>query len=89
MAVSLFVDMDTRPLFLGTLALPAATPYDLPIYDVAGRVVRRYIGTGGPGHVAIVWDGRSMKGIPQPAGTYFYEVRAGEFVESRKMLLVK
>ena len=70
--------------------LPRASAYMLSIYDVAGRRVRRYEGAAaGPERVAIVWDGTSDSGSQVGSGAYFYRVQAGEFVETRRMLLIK
>jgi flagellar hook assembly protein FlgD len=38
---------------------------------------------------SVVWDGRSDSGRPVASGVYLYRVTAGEFVRTRKMLLLK
>lgn len=35
------------------------------------------------------WDGRDSNGRLVASGTYIYTLRAGEFVESKKMSLLK
>ena len=35
------------------------------------------------------WDGRDTMGRPVSAGGYLYQIQAGEFVETKKMVLLK
>jgi flagellar hook assembly protein FlgD len=35
------------------------------------------------------WDGRNGSGVMAAGGIYIYQVKAGEFVQTRKMVLVK
>jgi len=41
------------------------------------------------GRHAVTWDGRNGHGAPVATGVYFYRMRAGGFVMTRKMLLLK
>ena len=78
---------------------PATTiGYDLPevmksrlvIYDVNGVQVRELVDAKQPaGHHTITWDGKSDAGAPVASGVYFYRLKAGAFVETRKMVLLK
>ncbi len=72
-------------------SLPEQTPVSLDIYDVAGKRVRQLIGNQvmSAGHQDMVWDGRDDQGRSVSAGVYFYKLKAGEFVETRRMALVK
>jgi len=38
----------------------------------------------GPGVHEVFWDASSF-----PSGMYFYQIRAGEYLETRKMVLIK
>jgi hypothetical protein len=63
---------------------------DLAIYDVAGRLVKRLAaGFQQPGAKTAVWDGRNDRGQEVASGVYFYRLRAGAFVGTRKMVLLK
>lgn len=70
--------------------LPKSTSVDLTVYDLAGRQVKTLVS----GHVAAGdhesrWDGRDGSGSPVASGVYLYQLRAGDFVESKRMVLVK
>lgn len=63
---------------------------ELLIYDARGRVVRRFFeGNKESGRHAITWDGTDDRGSVVKSGVYFYLLRAGDFREVRKMLLVR
>ena len=67
----------------------------LSIYDVKGRLVRqlelgwmmagRYLGA----ERAIHWDGKTARGEVVASGTYFYQIRAGDYAKTRKMVILK
>ena len=62
----------------------------LIIYDVRGTVVKRFNGMSGkPGIHSIIWDGINESGNRVSSGIYFYELRAGAFTKTNKMLLVQ
>ena len=72
--------------------------YDLPedmmvyitIYDMMGRVVNYLVsGIQGAGHKSIQWDSTNNKGKPVSAGLYIYTIEAGNFKQTKKMLLLK
>jgi murein tripeptide amidase MpaA len=63
---------------------------DVAIYDVRGRMVRRLVDEVKDGGVHMVhWDGRDGKNEPVPSGIYLYRIRAGEFRDTRKMVLTR
>ena len=72
--------------------------YDLPnnelisinIYDVTGRKVKSLIGENQvAGYRSITWDGTNNLGQSVSAGMYIYIIQAGQYRESRKMVLLK
>ena len=72
--------------------------YDLPenghvhitIYDMLGREVKTLINqTQDTGYRSVVWDATNDYGKPVSAGVYLYQIQAGNFVQSRKMVLLK
>jgi hypothetical protein len=62
----------------------------LEIFDVRGHRVRRLLDEiTAPGPHTVPWDGRNDRGAELPAGLYFGCMQAGEFSETRKMILIK
>lgn len=62
----------------------------IAIYDVRGTLVRTLVDqTRIAGTYVAIWDGRTDSGARASSGVYFCSMRAGEFVESRRMVLLK
>ena len=59
-------------------------------YNVLGQVMRTLVDEEKePGDYSIVWDGKNDKGQSVASGTYFYELRAGDYTSTKKSLLLK
>lgn len=72
-----------------TYALPLPGPVELTIHDPAGRLLRALVAAPRfAGRHTAVWDGRDARGRGLPAGVYFARLRAGDHVESRKLMLL-
>jgi glucuronoarabinoxylan endo-1,4-beta-xylanase len=57
------------------------------IYDILGRVVRKFTGGEQPtGSHSIIWDGLNNLGEKLATGIYFYRVQAGGEVQVKKMI---
>ena len=72
--------------------------YDLPkdnlvmltVYDMLGRVVVQLVNTTQEaGFKLVQWDGSDSMGRSVSAGVYLYHIQAGEFVQTKKMVLLK
>ncbi len=62
----------------------------LQVFDLRGRLVRTLSeGPREPGHHLVFWDGSDQQGHPLASGIYFYRLRAGDFAQTRKMVLMK
>ncbi len=62
----------------------------LKIYDILGRQVRTVVDEEmPPGFYTKQWDGLNDRGIRISTGVYFYTLTAGEFRDSKKMLMIK
>ena len=65
------------------------------IYDVQGKRIRQLqLGLVTAGRYvtadqAAYWDGKSETGQVVASGTYFYQLRAGDYTETRKMVILK
>ena len=68
-------------------SLPHTT---LTIYNILGRKVRTLVNEPKrAGTHEVIWDGKDDKGKKVASGIYLYQLNAGIFTETRKMLLLK
>ena len=72
--------------------------YDLPkdefvsitIYDLLGNVINNLVNTNqSSGYRSVQWNATNNQGQPVAAGVYFYSIEAGEFRQTKKMILLK
>lgn len=77
-----------NPFNAGTMisySLPSRLYVTLDVYDIIGRRVKMLVReVQGPGAYRI-----SLEASDLPSGVYFYRLQAGDFVQTRKMLLLK
>jgi hypothetical protein len=70
--------------------LPDASVVSLSIYDLMGREIRTLINSEqNAGFKIIQWNATDNLGKSVPAGMYIYTIQAGEFRQTRKMVLLK
>jgi len=70
--------------------LPQDQMVTIAIYDMMGRTVRNLINRQETaGYKAIQWDSANDAGVSVSAGLYLYRIQAGDFVQTRKMVLLK
>ncbi len=70
--------------------LPKASDVTLMIYNARGQRVRLLVDSGKPaGSHRAVWDGRDDSGNRVASGVYLYKLLAGDFVASRRLLLLR
>ena len=70
--------------------LPEQAQVTLTIYDLIGREVTQLINTTQEaGYRSVQWNAADMHGKPVSTGVYLYQIQAGEFVQTRKMVLLK
>lgn len=70
--------------------LPQSLQVRLAVYNILGqRVVLLVDDRQAAGHYEIAWDGRDGRGQSVASGMYFYKIEAGDFVQSKKMMLLK
>ena len=72
--------------------------YDLPedglvsitIYDMMGRIVKTLVNSSQTaGYKFIQWNSTNNRNEPVSAGLYLYTIQAGEFRQTKKMVLLK
>ena len=63
----------------------------ISIYDIMGRAVRTLVSSDAQlaGYRQVVWDATNDLGEPVSAGMYLYVIQAGDFRDTRKMVLMK
>ena len=67
----------------------------ITIYDVQGQRIRQLqLGLVTAGRYvtadqAAYWDGKSETGEVVSSGTYFYQIEVGDYIETRKMVILK
>jgi uncharacterized delta-60 repeat protein len=65
-------------------------PTTLKIYDILGQKVRTLVDESKfTGDYTVQWDGKNDKGEQLASGVYFYQLKAGEYTYSKKMVLLK
>ncbi len=74
-----------NPMTQIRFGLPEAQNVKLTVYDVTGREVARLVdGSFGAGYHTVTFDATNLA-----SGLYLYRIEAGDFVSSRKMILMK
>ena len=72
--------------------------YDLPkdglvnitIYDMVGRVVKTLVNSEqGAGYKSVIWDATNNDNSSVAGGLYLYMIRAKDYRQTRKMILLK
>ncbi|NIV98773.1 T9SS type A sorting domain-containing protein, partial [Candidatus Saccharibacteria bacterium] len=70
--------------------LPVSSEIELTIYNLLGQQIQKLVNTRQTaGSYQILWDGRDDAGREVASGIYLYQLKAGKFVSTRKMLLIQ
>jgi len=65
--------------------IPRQVGVSLKIYDILGREVATLLDeVKAPGTYSVTWDASALA-----SGVYFYRIKAGDFMQAKKMMLVK
>jgi len=74
-----------NPSTVISFAIPTQAFVTVKVYDILGREVKTLMNETKPvGYYEINFNASDL-----PSGTYIYEIRAGNFVETKKMILLK
>ena len=70
--------------------LPEDALVNITIYDMMGRNVKTLInGLQKAGYRSVQWNATNSSNEPVSAGLYIYTIQSGNFLQTRKMVLVK
>ncbi len=69
--------------------LPRASEVSFEIINILGQLVYNVTNRYSAGSHTIYWDGSSNLGQTVGSGVYYYRITAGDFVSSKKMILLK
>ena len=70
--------------------LPKQSDLSLIIYNIMGHEIMRWDEQNSQaGFNQKIWNGRNKFGVPVGSGVYFYRIIAGDFVQTKKMILLK
>jgi flagellar hook assembly protein FlgD len=70
--------------------LPEDGFVNITIYDMMGRQINTLVsGQQNAGYKSIQWNATNDKGAPVSAGLYLYTIQAGDYTQTKKMVLLK
>tara|TARA_B100000686_G_scaffold299492_1_gene333300 strand:- start:411 stop:4259 length:3849 start_codon:yes stop_codon:yes gene_type:complete len=70
--------------------LPVDANVNITIYDLMGRSIRSLVNSQQTaGYKSVRWNATNNLGQPVSAGVYLYSIEAGEFRQTKKMVLLK
>jgi len=70
--------------------LPENSFVNITVYDLLGKKVKTLVNTTqNAGFKSVIWNATNNQGNPVSAGVYLYKIQAGEFVQTKKMVLLK
>ncbi len=79
-----------NPITTLSYGLPEVADVNLMIFDITGRKIKEWsVGNQQPGWHEVVWNGTNQSGQQVPTGVYIYSLRAGDFIDTKKMVLMK
>jgi hypothetical protein len=81
-----------NPVTFIRFSLREELPVTLVIYDLTGRVVKTLIRPDKPlkaGRYRVTWDATNNNGQIMATGPYFYRFKAGKYLKTKKMILLK
>ena len=70
--------------------IPKNSLVSIIIYDMLGRQVKTLVNeTQNAGYGSVIWDATNDYGKPVSAGIYLYQIKTGEYIQTKKMVLMK
>ncbi len=79
-----------NPVTTINYTVPVPGRISVEVFNLLGRKVRTLVNdTKSAGSYRIEWNGRDDADQPVSSGVYFYRLKAGDIVQTKKMLLIK
>jgi len=79
-----------NPSTVISYTLPKQSRVQIKVYDVIGNEVRSLVDEEkSAGKYNLLWDSKNNSGVKVSSGVYFYKITADNFVETKKMVLLK
>ena len=73
-----------------TYRLPRTETLELQVYGLTGQLIRTLVdGVVSGGVHTVVWDGLNAAGESVSSGIYLVQLEAGNFIDTRRMLLLR
>lgn len=78
-----------NPVTTISFDLPHQSEWNMQVYNVNGKLVREISSSNEAGRIDIEWDGTTNSGSKVASGVYFYRLTAGDFTDTKKMIMLK
>ncbi len=73
-----------------SFSIPQKSPVKLVVYDILGNEIKTILNNEkDAGSYHVKWNGFNDNGNSVAAGIYIYRIKAGDFVQEKKMMLIK
>ncbi|HDZ58440.1 MAG TPA: T9SS type A sorting domain-containing protein, partial [Ignavibacteriales bacterium] len=79
-----------NPSTIINYSIPQQSYVLIKIYDIVGREVKTLVSEEkSPGYYNVVWNADNNYGSKVATGIYIYRIIAGNYIQSKKMILLK
>ncbi len=79
-----------NPSTIVQFSLPRASHVSISVFNLLGQRIRVLADGNYPAGIhKLVWDGKSDQGYSVASGVYFYRMQSDDFLQTRKMILMK
>ena len=78
-----------NPKTIIRFTLPVSSEVTLSIYNILGQQIGSFTAYYHADDHAVAWDGRNSSGEEVASGVYFYRLRARQYQDTKKMLLIR
>jgi hypothetical protein len=70
--------------------VPEAGHVELAVFDISGRMINRLVNESvGAGDHSVAWTGVDSRGSRVASGVYFFRMRSGEVIDTKRVMMVK